>query len=123
MSDDILRSRLQGIGTARLAAIGLGAPSTTAPATPEPTSIRVKYAEHQAARKPSAVEQAAVAAARAAQPAIAAEQSARDLACYQAYRDAPNAMVRAVLRSRDDSGAIERGRAIEDSVTPDPEAA
>ena len=52
MSNDILRGRLKGIGQARLAAIGLGTPPTTAPASVQSTSIfRQRQAEHEAAKR------------------------------------------------------------------------
>ena len=121
-----MRNRLKGLGIseARLAALGMGAPSTTAPAaTGEPVSIfRAKYAEHRAPKPVTDAQRAANAAAVAALPAAEAEQRTQALQVFRAYAGA-DAITRSRIRGTYGS-LIEQGRAVAAETEPTgPEAA
>jgi hypothetical protein len=120
MSNDDLCARLRGLGVSesRLGAIGLGAPSTTAPAArTEPSSIfRAKYGEQRTAT--TEAERAAKKAALASMPDSAIERHAGALALFRQYRSA-NAIHRAHLRANY-STEIELGRQLDELEPPEP---
>jgi hypothetical protein len=117
MSDDILRGRLKGIGTARLAAIGLGAQ----PATPTPSTnpfTRARDAQQAAAAE---AERAAKKEALASIPDGAIERHTSALVLFRRYR-AADAIHRAHLRANY-STEIELGRQLDDLDPEPPKAA
>jgi hypothetical protein len=120
MSD--MRSRLRGLGVseARLAAIGMGAPS----AAPAPVAAtlgnvftRSRDAQHTAETDAA---RASKRAALAAMPDSAVERHAAAVATYRRYRDSTNAIERAHIRKNFPD--LELGRQL-DELDPEPPSA
>jgi len=114
------RDILKGIGIseARLAAIGMGAPATTAPAATAPPHNTITTANNAQRAATVEAERATKKAALAAMPDSAIERHAGALVLFRRYR-AANAIHRAHLRANY-STEIELGRQLDELEPPEP---